>query len=220
MRRAFFDRLEEVGERLSELSPRQQFAFAAACCERQVPIYRTFCERSAWGSLSLLRKSLDAVWDHLIHDGPFRVAAGSLDASGVHPGDDAPDEVQVEDSLGLALNTSSAVSTLVDAVAEGNTTYLRSVAESALNTVDAFLFDTVPGLDVNDRGRSIDLVDAHALMLQEVARQRADLSLLSSSSVETAAHALRERWREKSILERSDQPPASAPNRPQTPPIL
>jgi|SRR5215510_5938035 len=59
-----FDRAR-VQERLRELGPREQVAFAALCAERLLPYYRWFSSTERWGSFDRLRNALDAVWGHV-----------------------------------------------------------------------------------------------------------------------------------------------------------
>ena len=46
-------------------SPEQRIALAAGMAERWVPVYAAFSEREAWGDPANLRRSLEAVWNHL-----------------------------------------------------------------------------------------------------------------------------------------------------------
>lgn len=60
----FFDN-EGLEKELEELFPFHQIAFAASCCERLFPFYKTFSETDNWGDSSVLRKALDKVWQIL-----------------------------------------------------------------------------------------------------------------------------------------------------------
>lgn len=50
---------------LAELSPAQRIAFCAAMAERYLPVYVAFSKAEDWGDPAQLRRSLDAVWEHL-----------------------------------------------------------------------------------------------------------------------------------------------------------
>ena len=54
-----------VTDRLRQLTPDQRTAMAAAMGERWHPAYAAFSTAEDWGDASVLRRSLDAVWDHL-----------------------------------------------------------------------------------------------------------------------------------------------------------
>ncbi len=57
-----FDALEKE---IEGLPPLHQVAFAASCCERLLPNYNVFSRLESWGNPSVLRTSLDEVWQIL-----------------------------------------------------------------------------------------------------------------------------------------------------------
>jgi uncharacterized protein YjaG (DUF416 family) len=54
-----------ITHRLGQLTPGQRTALAAAMGERWYPAYLAFSTAEQWGDATLLRRSLDAVWEHL-----------------------------------------------------------------------------------------------------------------------------------------------------------
>jgi uncharacterized protein YjaG (DUF416 family) len=54
-----------VTGRLAQLTPEQRTAMAAAMGERWYPAYAAFSKTEDWGDATVLRRSLDAVWDQL-----------------------------------------------------------------------------------------------------------------------------------------------------------
>jgi uncharacterized protein YjaG (DUF416 family) len=54
-----------VTDRLGRLTPEQRTAMATAMGERWYPAYAAFSKAEDWGDATILRRSLDAVWDHL-----------------------------------------------------------------------------------------------------------------------------------------------------------
>ncbi|HAG81307.1 MAG TPA: hypothetical protein DCL61_09060, partial [Cyanobacteria bacterium UBA12227] len=64
MNHQFFE-FDTLAQELEGLSPIHRVAFAAACCERMLPNYNTFCRQVDWGDPSVPRKALDEVWQIL-----------------------------------------------------------------------------------------------------------------------------------------------------------
>ncbi|HYN87165.1 MAG TPA: DUF416 family protein [Ardenticatenaceae bacterium] len=54
-----------LGATLESWSPEQRLALAAAMAERWLPVYEAFSAREEWGDPASLRRSLEAVWNHL-----------------------------------------------------------------------------------------------------------------------------------------------------------
>jgi uncharacterized protein YjaG (DUF416 family) len=54
-----------VDAKIKTWSPEQRVALAAAMAERWLPVYEAFSIREAWGNPDHMRRSLEAVWNHL-----------------------------------------------------------------------------------------------------------------------------------------------------------
>ena len=54
-----------VQKTIDAWSPEQRIALAAGMAERWVHVYEAFSEREEWGDPAHMRRSLDAVWNHL-----------------------------------------------------------------------------------------------------------------------------------------------------------
>src|SRR2546427_11944120 len=52
-------------EKMTSWSPQQRVALAAAIAERWLPAYESFSAEEDWGGPASLRRSLDAVWNHV-----------------------------------------------------------------------------------------------------------------------------------------------------------
>src|SRR5687768_17005521 len=51
-----------VLSQLNELPTGHRIAFAASCCERQLPNYQAFSLAEGWGDVTVLRHGLDEAW--------------------------------------------------------------------------------------------------------------------------------------------------------------
>ena len=78
-----FERFIEA--KIETWSPEQRVALAAAMAERWLPVYEAFSTREEWGDPAHMRRSLDAVWNH-------------LQGKALSPGDVKRYVAQVEDS--------------------------------------------------------------------------------------------------------------------------
>jgi uncharacterized protein YjaG (DUF416 family) len=61
---SFQHHFERVSAGLSALSDRQQIAVAAAACQRMSAVYVEFSRRTGFGSESLYRRGVDALWSY------------------------------------------------------------------------------------------------------------------------------------------------------------
>jgi hypothetical protein len=56
---------KEVSTQLADLGPPKNSAFSAACAERLMPLYQSFCREQSWDREQQLREILDNVWSAL-----------------------------------------------------------------------------------------------------------------------------------------------------------
>jgi uncharacterized protein YjaG (DUF416 family) len=54
---------DKVLEQLALLSERHRAAYAAACAERLIPLYRWFQEVESWGDTGVLERGIELVWN-------------------------------------------------------------------------------------------------------------------------------------------------------------
>src|SRR6516162_494496 len=54
--------LDRVKRTLQSMDARRAFAFAAACTERQWPVYQRASAGKPWERQAILRRSLDTIW--------------------------------------------------------------------------------------------------------------------------------------------------------------
>src|SRR5262245_22526452 len=52
-------------EKMERWSPQQRMALAAAIAEHWLPAYEAFSAEENWGDPASLRRSLDAIWNHV-----------------------------------------------------------------------------------------------------------------------------------------------------------
>jgi uncharacterized protein YjaG (DUF416 family) len=64
-----FDR-SALASQLSELPVQHCIAFAASCCERQLPNYHAFSLMEHWGDIRALRQCVDALWESAAREQP------------------------------------------------------------------------------------------------------------------------------------------------------
>jgi len=172
------------------VSPQHAFLFAAACAERQWPVYARASEGKPWEMQSVLRGSLDAVWDWLAGRTERPRLAEQCERAVFD--EDSDDE---EDSG--AFSVANSLYGLASIVQEDQPQYSAQSAMSNLDLVDAFVYDL---LDLATSAENDLIVDAHELMQQEIQRQLADLSMLSQPFGPELVQALRERAQGQSVF--------------------
>src|SRR5262245_10665327 len=59
---------EDVVRRLAAVDARARTAFAAACAQRLLPAYETYCTRTGRKGFEELARFLDALWTRLVRD--------------------------------------------------------------------------------------------------------------------------------------------------------
>jgi hypothetical protein len=172
------------------VSPQHAFLFAAACAERQWPVYERASEGKAWEMRSILRGSLDAIWDWLA-GGDERPRLAEQCERAVFDENSADDE---DDGAFAVANSFYGLAAIVE---EDQPHYSAQAAVSNLDLVDAFVYDLL-GLETsaeNDR-----IVDGHELMQREMQRQLADLSMLSQPFGPALVQMMRGRAEGVSVL--------------------
>jgi uncharacterized protein YjaG (DUF416 family) len=95
-------------DRLGQLMSEQRTALAAAMAERWYPAYATFSKTASWGDAAVLRRSLDAVWDHL-RGTPLTAAERERLIAGVDKVTPHMDDFDANEALAAATITKDAL---------------------------------------------------------------------------------------------------------------
>jgi uncharacterized protein YjaG (DUF416 family) len=181
---------KRVEDALRTVSPRHAFLFAAACAERQWPVYERASEGKPWEMQAVLRSSLDAVWDWLSGRAERPRLAEQCERA-------VFDENSDDEEDNGAFSAANSFYGLASIVQEDQPQYSAQSAVSNLDLVDAFVYDL---LDLETSAESDLIVDAHELMQREMQRQLADLELPSQPFGTDLVQTLRGRAQGVSVL--------------------
>lgn len=188
---AYFNHLEKLHSVFPKLEPIQAFAFGAACTERQWPVYARAAAGKVWSRETILRRSLDKVWDWLLRrrgrpEGlAFECERAILE--------------EIEDDIAQAASeVATSMYGLAKAIEADAPADCLYVADSGLRLIDSFLYELL-GLPIssdNDR-----IVHSHELMGIEIKRQQEDLAILLRGTLFPATiEELRSRSNGASVL--------------------
>jgi hypothetical protein len=182
--------MKTVEDALRGVSARHAFLFAAACAERQWPVYERASAGKSWEMRSVLRGSLDAVWDWLLGRAERPRLAAQCERA-------VFDENSDDEADNGAFAAANSVYGLASIVQEDQPRYSAQSALSNLDLVDAFLYDL---LDLEASAANDLVVDAHELMQREMQRQLADLDSLNEPFGSDLVQTLRGRAQGESVL--------------------
>jgi len=185
-------------EALSKMQAHQQLAFGAACCERMLPNYETFMREVSWGDAGALRSGLDAVWDACEGRLPGEAQLRKLLARCEECAPDSEDYTSLYTSS--AQDAAFAVCALLDFLLDGDVGRIASVPRFATDSVDLIVQER-ERMDPRDPLREQKIFE-HALMQQELVRQRRDVAEANRISLGdgVALLALRTRGQHESNL--------------------
>ena len=169
-------------------SERGMIAFAAACCERQLPVYERVGAVAEWGHSETLRKILNYVWSWLSEE---EVSPPVYDFDEAIP----PDEpVEGGDA---AMNVAGMFDLLLKLPADYDAQSVGWVAENGLNLLDALLYEV---LDLKINSANDEVVHNHELIKLEIGRQEQDLSLVRDGLTANECFQLRQQSVGRSIF--------------------
>lgn len=163
---AHLKRLEGV---LESLDSSQAFAIAAACAERQWPVYDRASQGRPWSQADALRRTLDAVWDWLLRKRGRPKGFAHLCESAIL------EEIE-DDAANAASEVARAFFGLASIVESDKKDHVLYAAKENLSFIEAFLSDL---LGIVPSSENVAVIDGHELMQAEIARQRTDLDLVS-----------------------------------------
>ncbi len=182
--------MKKVKDVLRKVSPLHCFTFAAACAERQWPVYNRASEGKAWERQAVLRSSLDAIWNWLLGKAERPRLAEQCESAVI----DA-DPLKDEDTA--AFYVANSFFGLAAIVEKDQPNHCHGSADNNLNDLDAFIYELL-GLAVTPENDCI--VDNHELMQNEVKRQLDDLNSLNAPLSPALVEGLRARSMRQSIL--------------------
>jgi uncharacterized protein YjaG (DUF416 family) len=173
---------EEIQHRLEPLPNCGRIAFGLSCCERMLPNYVAFKQEVKWGDEQQLRKALDELWKHLDGEEIDISTAKRLwdDCDKVAP--DADDFSVL--LVGPAQDACLAICCILDYVQQLNPERIAQASSYAIDTLDGYISALLDGFSKTPRGvpyspEREERIRLHPLMQRELARQDADLKLLT-----------------------------------------
>ena len=166
-----------VRARLEALPRNHRTAFAAACAERLLPNYAAFVRKEGWGSVSLLRGALTAVW-RALEGKPF--SKERIESLIQEVKQQIPDTEDFTSTyVSPALDAGAAVVHTLESLADGGVEPALLAASLAHDTVHMHLQSLV-GSDYADPSFD-ERMYGQPLMMREMERQSRDLDLLSKA---------------------------------------
>lgn len=176
---------------LSKLPPLARTAFAAACAERMLPVYRWFHQRTGRGDPVALRRALADVWTSLDSDSAESLEAQRAVAEGLVPEED---DMWV-DECAYAENAAASVSYAISARLTGSTKEAVAAAFQVYEALD-YRVTNRDDVDLNLPGAEEQVVSDPLIQL-ELIRQQANIEELKQAvendTLEAATAQLRRR---------------------------
>ncbi|MCC5043502.1 MULTISPECIES: DUF416 family protein [Xanthomonas] len=169
----------------------RRIAFMTYCCERMFPNYVDFSKETEFGDASVLRNSLDYIWEW-IEFGKLNEDAATLVKACEKQAPDTEDFTSIYTSA--ALDAAAATAITINATASPTAMHLIDVASLSRDTVDLFV-QFQEDIDPNDP-RLEGMVCGSQLMQNELRIQKESLEFLVNleGGRETVTKVLRARW--------------------------
>lgn len=164
----YLKHLSQIEAELPSLNATQVFAFAAACSERQWPVYERASLHRRWSRADALRRALDEVWRWLMLERrrPQGFAA-QCEAAILEKIED--------DDANAASRIATSFFGLLKGIETDRQDVCAQVADWNLSFIEDFVYEL---LDLPVNAKSDSLVERHDLMQAELVRQREDLAVL------------------------------------------
>ena len=162
---------------LEQMDNLRVLAFTAACCERLLPNYERFCQESKWGSVQIVRRSLDLVWSYLDGKGPHKkyLEKARLQCFGVTP--DSDDFPSLNASLGQRASLS--VCSLLDYLIDQRLSSALDAIGFSISSLDLYVQE-IEELHPQDVQLERKILD-HRLMQRELKLQTAELGVIQNA---------------------------------------
>jgi hypothetical protein len=169
----------ELKTMLLRLSPYQQIAFAAACCERMLPNYAAFSKMEKWGNTTFLRSALDEVWGLIEKN---RCDKQTIQRHVNQCESIVPDTEEFSSIYtSPALDAANAIIETLECCLSHDTAKIVDVAGFARDTVDMYIQDkeNIERFDAQVEQQIL----SHPLMVREMKQQREDLHFLIETPI-------------------------------------
>lgn len=187
MKLDFLNYSKPVKQELEKLPPMHRLALAAACCERLLPTYNTFCRRENLGNVLLVRKALDEVWQVLqgkpVDAARIRQLKEAIDSEDVLPDVEESHELSRAEYAPEAEDAIIAISITLRACLEPNAELVCHVGSYTYGTVELFICNTDESVVAmrHDADKEINALANHPLLLRELAKQSENLQRLQET---------------------------------------
>lgn len=167
---------EELREGLSVLPRRAQLAFLLSCTERLFPNYQAFVRRHRWGDPGALEQALELGWGafegNLVPEEELHLALQRCERA-------SPNTEDFDSELvSPALDAAVSAALVLEFVVEADPDKVVEAASLARDTVDMYVQEVEP-YSASDPGLEQQIAN-HTMMKRELARQKADMRLLSA----------------------------------------
>jgi uncharacterized protein YjaG (DUF416 family) len=174
---------QEIQQRLELLPNRDCIVFGLSCCERMLPNYVAFKQKSNWGDEYSLRNALDELWKHIEGQPIDETTAKRMIANCENAAPDADDFSLV--LTGPAQEACFSICCVLDYVQQENRERIAQASAFAIDTLDGYIQELLDGFPTTARAVQYspereERIRLHPLMQRELARQEADLKLLAT----------------------------------------
>lgn len=168
----FYD-FKSLSEEIEKLPPLHRIAFAASCCERLLPNYNAFWREEQWGNPSILRTSLDEIWE-ILQGKPVDVNTIERLKKESYADDVVPHSDDFSGYVGEAQEAASAIYYTLNACQDSTSEMVVKVSKCIAFTLEFFK-------DWDETLENQELLEAiarHPFAIREMAKQNQDLQKL------------------------------------------
>lgn len=191
-------------EKLSGLAPAQRTVFAALCSERQLPLYREFCDGSGTGNPRMLEAAIDFTWSSV------RSPKGDLvkqKRALLEPLELNLDDAESDDSLEYASDAVLSVDATLQTMTDHDPAIATFPARGGSRIVDAHVLASVvdarglDGVAVTDREllKQIEREVLQSELVQRELRQQVEDLAFASRFGDATTEALISQERKKRL---------------------
>ena len=181
----FFE-FDTVEQELEKLPAFHRVAFAAACCERMLPNYNTFCRMYNFGDLGVPRNALDEVWQILqgqpIDEVRIERLINDFDGDNI-----APDSLDFGSDSYKSLQVIDAICTTLNSCREATTIEIIRVAKYARNTIEFCVAWEDESFNISwekdGEEKFAEAIANHPLAVREMAKETEDLQKLQATEI-------------------------------------
>lgn len=186
---------EKILEQLAPLSERQRAAYAMACAERLLPLYRWFQEVQSWGDGGVLERGIELAWSWVSGDRhqDTEIAEAIRACEAVTPDSEDFDSPLVSRALDAASAVAQALEACISPLPETAADAGEIAWECAFGLEQSRLLEA-GAVHVADRQLLEKAAQGGLVVLEEDLQQRSLLSLRQSSLMAEDIDAFRRRF--------------------------